>query len=85
VGFSIVATVIYDAITGVGMGMLLFNQQFMPTVTGQIPFTLYHLGGNVVLSAIVSPILYKWVISNPRLETQQLVDRLGFVFKPHVD
>lgn len=84
VGFSIVATVLYDAITGIGMGMLFFDQQFMPTLSGQIPFTLYHLGGNIVLSAIVSPVLFRWVIENPKLETQQLTNRLGLVFKPYV-
>jgi ABC-type branched-subunit amino acid transport system permease subunit len=84
VGFSIVATLLYDAITGIGIGMVFFDQQFMPTVVGQIPFTLYHLGGNIILSAIVSPVLLSWVIENPKLETQQLSDRLGLVFKPHV-
>lgn len=81
VGFSIVATIIYDAITGIGTGMLFFNQTFMVTFIGQIPFTLYHLGGNVVLSGILSPLLYKWVITNPQLETRQVLNRLSFGFK----
>lgn len=70
VSFAVVGTIIYDAITGIGTGMLFFNQTFMATFIGQIPFTLYHLSGNVVLAAFISPLLYKWVISNPRLETQ---------------
>jgi len=81
VGFAIVATIIYDAITGIGMGMLLFDMPFITTLTGQIPFTLYHLGGNIVLSAVVSPILYKWVITNPRLETQNLIRRFSYGVK----
>jgi uncharacterized membrane protein len=81
VGFSIVATIVYDAITGIGMGMLLFNQPFMETLTGQIPFTLYHLGGNIVLSMVVSPLLYKWVIANPKLETRQIISRMAFGFR----
>lgn len=81
VGFSIIATLIYDAITGIGIGMLLFHQPFMTTFTGQIPFTLYHLGGNIVLSILVSPLLYKWVITNPKLETQQVLNKLSFGYK----
>ena len=73
VGFAIVATIIYDAITGIGTGMLFFNQSFMVTFIGQIPFTLYHLGGNIVFAAIISPLLYKWVITNPKLETQNVL------------
>ena len=39
VGFSIVATIIYDAITGIGAGMLFFNQSFITTFTGlTLPF-----------------------------------------------
>jgi hypothetical protein len=79
--FSIIATIIYDAITGIGMGILFFHQSFLVTFTGQIPFTLYHLGGNIALSAVVSPLLYKWVIANPKLETQQILNKIAFGFK----
>ncbi len=77
VGFSVVATLVYDAITGIGTGVLFFHQSFTATFTGQIPFTLYHLGGNIVLSAIVSPLLYRWVITNPQLETTSAVRRIS--------
>jgi hypothetical protein len=75
--FSIIGTLLYDAITGIGTGMLFFDQSFMVTFLGQIPFTLYHLAGNIFLSATVSPLLYKWVIKNPKLETRYV---LGKVF-----
>ena len=81
VGFSIVATIIYDVITGIGIGMAFFNQTFMMTFIGQIPFTIYHLAGNTVLAIVVSPILYKWVITNPKLETQQILSKLAFDIK----
>ncbi len=74
--FSIFGTLVYDAITGIGTGMLFFKQSFFITFYGQIPFTLYHLAGNIILSAIVSPLLYKWVIDNPRLETQPVIDKV---------
>ncbi|MFA4930921.1 MAG: DUF6580 family putative transport protein [Patescibacteria group bacterium] len=77
VGFSIVATIVYDFITGVVGSTFLFDMPFMISLTGQIPFTLYHLAGNIVLAAIWSPILYRWVIDNKQLETSQLAERLG--------
>jgi len=80
IGFAIVGTLIYDAITGIGTGMLFFNQTFMQTFLGQIPFTINHLIGNIVLSAIISPVLYKWVIENPGLETQPVINRVKAVF-----
>jgi len=80
VGFSIIATIIYDAITGIGTGMLFFHQPFIVTLIGQIPFTLYHLGGNIVLASIVSPMLYKWIITNPEFETRQIFNRVAVAF-----
>jgi hypothetical protein len=76
VGFSVIGTLVYDAITGIGTGMLFFNQTFMATFLGQIPFTLYHLAGNIALAFIVSPFLYKWVLENPKLEFQPVVDKV---------
>jgi len=80
-GFSIVATIVYDAITGIGIGMLFYDQSFMVTFVGQIPFTLYHLAGNIVLSSVVSPALYKWVISNPEFEVQPILNKIALGFK----
>jgi hypothetical protein len=80
-GFSVVATIIYDAVTGIGTGMLFFHQSFATTFVGQIPFTLYHLAGNIVLSLLVSPLIYKWVITNHQLETDRILSRINFQFK----
>ncbi|MBN1385768.1 hypothetical protein JW968_02195 [Candidatus Woesearchaeota archaeon] len=77
VGFAIIGTIIYDAITGIGTGMIFFNQSFMDTLIGQIHFTLYHLAGNVLLSATLSPLLYKWALDNPNLETEAIMAKIG--------
>lgn len=69
---AIYATLIYDAITGLTIGPLFFGQSFQSALIGQIPFTVYHLIGNVTLSAVLSPILYRWVITNPRFEIAYL-------------
>ncbi|MFA6522523.1 MAG: hypothetical protein WCT24_02965 [Patescibacteria group bacterium] len=76
--FSVVATLFYDAVTGIGMGVLLFKMPLMMTITGQIPFTLYHLAGNIVLAATLSPLLHRWVMANPKLEVSSILK----IFKP---
>lgn len=78
--FSIPATIAYDFVTGIGAGMLFFNQPFIPTLLGQIPFTLYHLAGNIVLGIVVSPLLYKWVLDNKKLETSRVYSRVKSIF-----
>ena len=70
VTYSVVATLIYDFITGPIMSSIIFKMSFTQALIGQIPFTLWHLGGNIILAAILSPVLYKWVISNPEFSIQ---------------
>ncbi|MBU1083384.1 hypothetical protein KKE14_03040 [Patescibacteria group bacterium] len=70
VAYSIVATLAYDFMTGPIMSSVVFKMSFMQTLIGQIPFTLWHLGGNIILAGVLSPILYKWVISNPEFSIQ---------------
>lgn len=60
VKFSIFATLAYDAVTGVLMGPILFGVSFTTAFIGQIPFTAYHLFGNILLSALVAPALLRW-------------------------
>jgi len=65
--FALFATIFYDAVTALAFGMQ-FGQSLEATITGQIPFTAYHLLGNLILAYFVSPVLYKWVVANPKLE-----------------
>jgi len=37
VGFSIVGTLLYDAVTGIGYGVFLFKQSLVTTLMAQIP------------------------------------------------
>jgi hypothetical protein len=75
VGFAILGTILYDAITGIGMGTLLFGQTLKVTVLGQIPFTIYHLMGNVSF-ALFSAFLYKAIVDNPQLNTDQVYNTI---------
>jgi hypothetical protein len=70
--FAIVGTLFYDALTGLTIGPLLFGQSFTEALIGQIPFTISHLLGNTAFAVIVSPILYSWIVTNPKLETESL-------------
>ena len=75
--FAVFGTIVYDVITGVLAGPLLFGQPIAQAFLGQIPFTLWHLAGNIVLSALLSPLLYSWLIKNPELETDVLWRRIA--------
>jgi len=66
--FAIFGTLFYDVVTGLTIGPLLWGQPFVVALIGQIPFTLMHLVGNVTFAAVVSPLLYKWVVENKQLE-----------------
>ena len=65
--FALLATIFYDAVTALAFG-IQFGQSLEATIIGQIPFTAYHVMGNVVLAYFVSPVLYKWIVANPKLE-----------------
>lgn len=77
VGFSIAATLIYDFITGPIMSSVIFKMPFMVALVGQIPFTIWHLGGNIGFAALISPALYRWVITNKQLELNSILERFG--------
>lgn len=65
VGFGIVATLAYDAVTGLAMGPLIFGQPFVLALAGQIPFTLLHLAGTVLFALTVSPLLDRALAVHP--------------------
>ncbi len=69
---AVYATLLYDAVTSLSIGPLFFGQSLSEAFFGQIPFTVYHLIGNIALGAIVSPVIFRWVAANPRFETGAL-------------
>lgn len=72
VAFAFFGTIFYDAITGVAMGPILFGSSFIEAFFGQIPFTIYHLAGNIAFAFVLSPALYNWVVTNPKLSELKL-------------
>jgi energy-coupling factor transport system substrate-specific component len=60
--YAFFATIVYDCLTGLTIGPLFFNQSFMVSLIGQIPFTILHLIGNVSFAIVLSPVIERWVI-----------------------
>jgi len=76
--FAVMGTLVFDIITGLSVGPLLFHQPFMEALAGQIPFTALHLAGNVGFAVIFSPLIYRFVIENKKFETHSLM----MIFNP---
>ncbi|MFA6353327.1 MAG: hypothetical protein WCW93_00085 [Candidatus Paceibacterota bacterium] len=62
VRFAILGTLFFDAFTGLTVGPMFFHQSFIGSLIGQIPFTFFHLLGNVVLAYTLSPVIYNFLI-----------------------
>ena len=63
--FAVMSTLVFDAVTGLGIGPLFFHQSFMVAFIGQIPFTAAHLLGNVGFAILISPALYTLASKEP--------------------
>ena len=62
-GYAALATVFFDAVTALMFGWQ-FSQPLAVTFAGQLPFTMYHLLGNVAFAAVVSPAIYSYVLAS---------------------
>lgn len=68
VGFGVAGTLVYDLVTGVLAGPLLYGQSLAVAFVGQIPFTLMHLVGVGVFSLTISPALDAWFAQDESIE-----------------
>lgn len=59
--YAVIGTILYDAVTGLTVGPIFFDQPFMAALIGQIPFTALHLLGNVSFAIILSPVIEMWI------------------------
>lgn len=64
--FAIIGTLFFDAVTGLTVGPLFFNQPLWSTLVGQIPFTALHLLGNITFAVALSPAIYKFLIKKKK-------------------
>jgi uncharacterized membrane protein YuzA (DUF378 family) len=77
VKFAVMGTLFYDAITGLTVGPLFFHQSFVTSLIGQIPFTAFHLLGNITFAIILSPAIYKYLIKKRKKETMPIINILN--------
>jgi phage-related holin len=54
--YAVIGTIVYDFLTGVMAGAVLFGMSWREGFIGQIPFTVNHLIGNVILTLVLSPV-----------------------------
>ena len=65
--FAVVGTLVFDVITMVAFA-IQFGTPLPIAAAAQVPFTLLHLAGNVVLVLVVSPLLTRFVLSQPNVQ-----------------
>ena len=70
VKFAIMSTLLFDIVTGLSVGPLFFHQSFLSALSGQIPFTLFHLVGNISFAYILSPAIFSFVLEKKKIETK---------------
>lgn len=68
VKFAVLATLFFDAVTGLTIGPLFFGQPFAQAFIGQIPFTIMHLMGNVMFAIVLSPLMHTYISTNKVVE-----------------
>ncbi|MDO8659766.1 MAG: hypothetical protein Q7K54_04145 [Candidatus Parcubacteria bacterium] len=74
VKFSIMGTLFFDAMTGLTVGPLFFHQSFAGSFIGQIPFTLYHLLGNIIFATILSPAIYSLLVKKKAMRENTIIN-----------
>jgi len=80
-GMGFLGTIVFDLLTGVIGGPLLFPMSFYDAFLGQIPFTISHLIGNLVIVGIFAPVVYTYVAINPKIR-KNLYSRGIYAFAP---
>lgn len=71
--FAVMATLFFDAATGLSVGPLFFHQPFLAAFLGQIPFTLLHLAGNVTFAVALSPLIYRWATAGEKIKFESAI------------
>ena len=77
--FSVIGTLFFDAVTGLSVGPLFFHQSFQGALWGQIPFTLWHLLGNVSFALVLSPAIYRLLIQNRKYGVTPFINKFKSV------
>jgi uncharacterized membrane protein len=62
--FAVLGTLFFDVVTGI-LPAPLFGQSLATAALLQVPFTALHLAGNVSFAFLLSPVLSRWLASEP--------------------
>ncbi|MBT6143549.1 hypothetical protein HOH51_03480 [bacterium] len=65
--YGAIATVFYDLFTAYTVSVLIYKQDLMLTLIGQIPFTINHLLSTVFFGFVLSPWIDRWFVSEEKL------------------
>ncbi|PIR68299.1 hypothetical protein COU49_01910 [Candidatus Nomurabacteria bacterium CG10_big_fil_rev_8_21_14_0_10_35_16] len=77
VRFAIIGTLFFDFTTGLTIGPIFFEQTFLSALSGQIPFTLWHLLGNISFAYILSPAIYKLLIKKRKTNPKPIIKTIN--------
>jgi len=77
-GSGVAGVLIFDFVTGVLFGPVMFGMTFAQALIGQVPFTILHLLTVSGFVLIITPLLDRTVISNPALEDSAVLNKLRF-------
>ncbi len=75
-GSGAIGVLIFDFVTGVLFGPMMFGMSFTQALVGQIPFTIMHLVTVSGFIMILTPLLDRAVIGNPALEDSVVLNKL---------
>lgn len=65
--YAIISTIAFDVVTGILVGPIFYGQPWTSAIIGQIPFTFYHLLGNIAFAILLSPVLEWWFSKEERI------------------
>lgn len=77
VRFAIFGTLFFDIMTGLTVGPIFFNQNFTSALSGQIPFTLWHLLGNISFAYLLSPAIYNLLITKRKTTPKPIIKTIN--------
>jgi phage-related holin len=76
---GVLGVLIFDFITGVLATPLMFEMTFEQAFIGQIPFTIMHLVTVSFYIAIITPLIDKYIVRNPKLNDTQIINYTKFL------
>jgi len=81
VGSSAIGVLVFDFLTGPIMSSYLFRIPFSVALTGQVPFTLFHLASAMSFTLLLAPVLDPCIAKSVNAEFTKNVSRLKLLIE----